>query len=264
MQETRIVVLGDVFGDTGRKTLAKSMPEIIEKYQPDWIIANGENISGGNGISKKHANFLLQIGVDVITTGNHLFARNDWQEVTASVKNILRPHNMLPDNFPSKGIKRFSKEGKQDIQVMNLCGRVFMEPCFCPFQTFDRLFAELDSSVPLIVDFHAEATSEKQAFGWHAAGRASAVYGTHTHVQTSDARIITSNGRNTAFITDIGMTGSRDGIIGVDRDTIIDRFLSGYSDRFTAGDLPGKAEGAFFLIDGSGAVQIESFRFFAF
>ncbi len=155
---------------------------------------------------------------------------------------VLRPHNIVAADY-GIGCRVFCKPGVGNLAVMNLAGRVFMDAAFCPFAAFDRLFSDLPSEVPLVVDFHAEATSEKLAFFWHVNGRAAVAYGTHTHVQTSDDRILPHGG--TAVISDIGMTGAVDGVIGVDRNTVTGRFINGFSDKFLCAQAPGKVEGLF-------------------
>ncbi|MDD2997733.1 MAG: TIGR00282 family metallophosphoesterase [Candidatus Riflebacteria bacterium] len=255
----KILMIGDIYGKTGRETLERQLPVLINRYHPDWIIANGENVTAGNGLSAKHAHGLKKCGVDVITSGNHIFARLDWLEVLKNHDYILRPHNMAAESAPGVGCRVFKKENLAPIAVVNLAGRVFMDAAECPFKVFDRLFASLPDEIVVIVDFHAEATSEKLAFFWYVNGRATIAVGTHTHVQTSDERILPNGG--TAVITDLGMTGANDGIIGVDRDTVTGRFVTGFSDKFLCAPGPGKIEGMF--VDtgpGHRAVAVERFR----
>lgn len=255
----KIVMIGDIYGKTGRDTLTRLLPGLIERFQPDWVIANGENTTAGNGLSAKHAQSIKNCGVDIITTGNHIFARLDWPEVLEKNQFILRPHNLVASSAPGSGCRIFNKGSLPPVAIMNIAGRVFMEQAECPFKTFDELYATLPEKTVVIVDFHAEATSEKLAFFWYVNGRASIAAGTHTHVQTSDERILPGGG--TAVITDLGMTGSRDGIIGVDRETITGRFIRGYSEKFVCAPSPGKLEGFFVeLGEGGRAVAIERFR----
>lgn len=235
------------------------LPGIISRYKPDWVIANGENTTAGNGLSAKHAQFIKNCGVDIITTGNHIFARLDWPEVLQKQSFILRPHNLIAETAMGSGCRVFTKAGAEDLAVINIAGRVFMEEAECPFATFDRLFATLPEGIRVAVDFHAEATSEKLAFFWYVNGRASVVVGTHTHVQTSDEQILP--GGKTAALTDLGMVGARDGIIGVDRETITGRFIRGYSDKFLCAPGPGKLEGLFVDLTEDGQVaSVERFR----
>jgi metallophosphoesterase (TIGR00282 family) len=242
----KIVMIGDIYGKTGRDALQRLLPGLMERLKPDWVIANGENVTAGNGISAKHANFIRECGVDVVTTGNHVFSRLDWPELVDKNEFILRPDNVTALKAGC-GLRVFKKAGICSLAVMNLAGRVFLEAAECPFTAFDALYREVPPDVTLVVDFHAEATSEKLAFFWHVNGRATVVFGTHTHVQTSDERILPNGG--TAVITDIGMTGAVDGVIGVDRHTVVGRFISGFSDKFLCAPGPGKIEGLFVEID---------------
>ena len=254
----KLLMLGDIYGKTGRESIASLIPELKKIYEPDWIIANGENTTAGNGLSAKHAKFLKEAGIDVITTGNHIFCRADWPDVLANHDYILRPHNMLKEGDCGTGCRIFTKKDKPSIAVINLAGRVFMETCSCPFETFDKLYKTLPSDIPLIVDFHGEATSEKLALFWYVNGRASIAYGTHTHVQTSDNRILPNGG--TGVVTDLGMSGAVDGIIGVDRQTVVGRFLTGYSEKFLCAQGQGKVEGLFAELDGKFPVKLELVR----
>ncbi|HNX74517.1 MAG TPA: TIGR00282 family metallophosphoesterase [Candidatus Rifleibacterium sp.] len=256
----KILMIGDIYGKTGRDALQNLLPELQARYQPDWVIANGENVTAGNGLSAKHANFIKACGVDIITTGNHIFSRPEWPELLTRNDFILRPHNITAATVGS-GVRVFHKPKVGDLAVINLAGRVFMDHADCPFAIFDQLHAGLPGSMPLVVDLHAEATSEKLAFFWHVNGRATVAYGTHTHVQTSDERLLPDG--NTAVITDIGMTGAVDGVIGVDRHTVTGRFISGFSDKFLCAPPPGKVEGIVVESDEKGrATSIERFRLF--
>jgi metallophosphoesterase (TIGR00282 family) len=254
----KIVCVGDVYGKTGRVALQNHLQTVKAKYSPDWLIVNGENITAGNGISQKHYNFIMNLGVDIITTGNHTFARNDWRAVVKN-KNILKPHNLLKDSTSGIGWGVFSKNGVKDIAVINLAGRVFMEPACCPFSCFDEIYAQLPQNIPVLVDFHAEATSEKIAFFWHVNKRATLAFGTHTHVQTSDEAILA--GGQTACITDLGMTGAVNGIIGVDKEVVLERFKQGYSEKFLCANGPSKLEGIFVeLAEDNTPLAIERIR----
>jgi metallophosphoesterase (TIGR00282 family) len=238
----KIVCVGDVYGKTGRHALQKHLQTLKDKYSPHWIIVNGENITAGNGVSQKHYNFMMNLGIDIITTGNHTFARNDWRDVVQN-PNILRPHNILPEVPCGTGWRLFNKDGVKGVAVVNLAGRVFMDPAYCPFKCFDEIYLQLPKELPIIVDFHGEATSEKLAFFWYVNKRASLVFGTHTHVQTSDEMILP--GEKTACITDLGMTGAVDGVIGVNKEVVIGRFKQGYSDKFLCANGDSKLEGIF-------------------
>lgn len=236
----KLLFIGDIYGKVGRHALENGLPILIKKHNPNWIIVNGENTTSGNGLSPKHARKIKQLGVDIITTGNHLFARKDWQDLLEKHEFILRPHNIGGDKFQGSGFKIFEKENTGKIAVINIAGRVFMERAHCPFKTVTSMLERLKEKMPVFVDFHAEATSEKLALFWYLNGKVTAAVGTHTHVQTSDERILPEG---TATITDLGMTGPRDGIIGVNKKTIIKRFTKGYSDRFACEHGIGKIEG---------------------
>ncbi|PKL49887.1 MAG: TIGR00282 family metallophosphoesterase [Candidatus Riflebacteria bacterium HGW-Riflebacteria-2] len=254
----KILFIGDIYGKTGRDTLKRQLPLLRQRYLPDWVIANGENVTAGNGLSERHARFLKDCGVDIVTTGNHIFSRIDWLELLQKHPYVLRPHNMVAETSVGTGCRVFHGQNSS-LCVINLAGRVFMEASTCPFASFDRLIREVPAGVPVVVDFHAEATSEKQAFFWYLNGRVAAVVSTHTHVQTSDERILP--GGKTAVITDIGMTGALNGIIGVDRDTVVGRFLTGYSEKFLCATGTGKIEGVVVEVGGEGfASGIERFR----
>ena len=254
----KILMLGDIYGKTGREAIISLLPKLKEIYNPDWIIANGENTTAGNGLSAKHAKSLKEAGIDIITTGNHIFSRADWPDVLSSHDYILRPHNMANENDAGTGCRVFTKKDKGSIAVINLAGRVFMDNCSCPFETFDKLYNTISQDIPLIVDFHGEATSEKLAFFWYVNSRASIAYGTHTHVQTSDLRILPNGG--TGVLTDLGMTGAINGIIGVDKNTVVGRFLTGYSEKFLCAKGPGKVEGLFAELEGKFPKKLELIR----
>jgi metallophosphoesterase (TIGR00282 family) len=192
------------------------------------VIANGENVAGGLGITKRTALKLLDSGIDVLTTGNHVYRHRDVYPFLDESDRIVRPANYLESN-PGRGHTIVEKEGLR-WAVVNLSGNVFMQAAYSPFHVVDRLLARLrDEADVVVVDLHAETTSEKVAMGWHLDGQATVVVGTHTHVQTADARVLP---QGTAYITDVGMTGPHDSVIGVDRAAIIQRFLSGRPQRF--------------------------------
>jgi metallophosphoesterase (TIGR00282 family) len=231
-----ILFLGDVIGRPGRKILEKYLRPVVKKHSPSLIIANGENAAGGLGITEKVGQELLR-DIDVLTSGNHIFDKKEGLDYLAREPRVLRPANYPPQN-PGKGTYLFEGGGKK-IGILNLQGRVFMEPIDCPFRTADEELTKLRDSTPVIVvDFHAEATSEKQAMGWYLDGKVSAVIGTHTHVPTADERILP---QGTAFITDVGMVGGYNSVIGIRRDQALKKFLTARPQRFE----PGK-EGAFF------------------
>lgn len=227
-----ILFVGDIVGRPGRNYLSGNLEKIIKKHNIDFVIANGENSAGGVGITKKTYDELLEMGVDVITLGNHSWAKKEIFEFIEEADRLVRPAN-YPKGTPGKGYRIVEKAGKR-IAVVNLCGRVYMDCIECPFRTIDEILEELKGKADIIaVDFHGEATSEKLAMGWYLAGRVQAVLGTHTHVQTSDERILPGG---TAYITDTGMTGPRDSILGVEKDIVIKKFISGMPARFEVSD----------------------------
>ncbi|MGZ5423634.1 MAG: TIGR00282 family metallophosphoesterase [Candidatus Aminicenantales bacterium] len=214
--------LGDIIGRPGRRALEKFLPGLIKKYAPSMIIANGENSAGGSGITEEIGKDLF-MHVDVLTSGNHIWDKKDALPYLEREPRLLRPANYPPVN-PG----RFSYVFQ--AAVLNLQGRVFMEPLDCPFKRADEEVAALRAVTPIIiVDFHAEATSEKQALGWHLDGRVSAVIGTHTHVPTSDERVLP---QGTAYISDAGMAGGRNAVIGISREQALARFLTSRPQRF--------------------------------
>ena len=216
-----VLFIGDIVGNPGRKAVKEVLPAIKKEYSIDFCIANGENAAGGSGITYVVAQELYKFGIDVITMGNHTWSKKEVTNFIDSDTKIVRPAN-YPQELPGKG-STIVHGSKGQIGVINLMGRVYMDSMDCPFRTADREISYLKSFVKVvIVDIHAEATSEKQALAWYLDGRVSSVFGTHTHVQTSDERILPFG---TGYITDVGMTGPYEGILGVDRDIIIEKFL---------------------------------------
>jgi 2',3'-cyclic-nucleotide 2'-phosphodiesterase len=214
----KILAIGDIVGRPGRQIVHKLLGGLRKQYGIDLVIANGENAAGGFGLSVSTANELLGNNADVLTSGNHIWAQKDILPYLDSDMPILRPLN-YPTGVPGRG---YLVTGK--VLVVNLIGRTFMSAVDCPFRAMDKLLAELKPKPPIIVvDFHAEATSEKVALGRYLDGRVSAVLGTHTHVGTIDSQILPGG---TAYVTDIGMTGPSDSIIGDDADAVIRRFLT--------------------------------------
>lgn len=223
-----ILFIGDVVGRPGRNHLSKNLSSLIKEHEIDFTIINGENSAGGVGITKSTYDELLGMGADVITLGNHAWAKKEVFDFIEEADRLVRPAN-YPKGTPGKGYQIVEKSGKR-IAVLNLCGRVYMDCMECPFRTADDILETIkDKADIIIVDFHAEATSEKLAMGWYLDGRVKAVLGTHTHVQTSDERILPGG---TAYITDVGMTGPKDSILGVDRDIVIRKFVTGMPARF--------------------------------
>jgi metallophosphoesterase (TIGR00282 family) len=222
-----ILVIGDVIGRPGRRAVAKLMPGIIEKYGVDLVVANAENIAGGIGVTIATAQELLDAGVNVLTSGNHVWAEREIIPHLDGDLPLLRPLN-YPPGVPGRG---YLVAGQ--TMVVNLIGRTFMGNFDCPFRAMDRLLGELETQPPvIIVDFHAEATSEKVALGRYLDGRVSAVLGTHTHVGTTDAQLLP---RGTAYVTDIGMTGPIDSVIGDDIEAVTRRFLTMIPHRLSVG-----------------------------
>ena len=217
----KFLFLGDIVGKPGRDAVLSLLPSLAEEYAPDIVIANAENIAGGWGITPHIAHCLLTGGVDVVTMGNHTWAKDDGLTVIDSEPRLLRPLN-YPPGTPGRGAGLFRTKDGVLVGVANIMGRVFMEPLDCPFRAADDFLATFRAQTHvLFIDFHAETTSEKVAFGYHCDGRASVVAGTHTHVATADERILPGG---TAYITDVGMCGPRDSIIGMDVDVILSRF----------------------------------------
>ncbi len=229
----KILFLGDVFAKIGRKLVASELPKLKQKYAPDITIINGENAAGGLGIDKPIASELFKAGADVITSGNHIWNKREGVNYLKETKDpILRPYN-YPPGAPGKGYLIWDLPNGKKIAVVNMIGRVFMGDILdCPFQAIDSLLkSEIAGVDYCFIDFHAEATSEKVAFGFYVDGRVTAVVGTHTHVQTADERILPGG---TAHITDVGMCGPYNSVIGVKTEKIIDRFISGLPMRFDA------------------------------
>lgn len=225
----KVAVIGDVVGRAGRRALKLWLEEEGKEF--DLIIANGENAAGGFGLTEKVVKKLLSYGVNVITGGNHTF---DKKEIFQFIENypILRPAN-YPEGTPGRGYLTVDVKGKK-VLIVNLMGRVFMECLESPFKVFDSIVEREDFDL-LIVDFHAEASSEKQAFGFYADGRATVVYGTHTHVQTADLRLLP---KGTLYITDVGMCGALNSIIGMEVKEGLDRFLKQLPTRFKVPEKP--------------------------
>jgi metallophosphoesterase (TIGR00282 family) len=223
----RILAIGDIIGKPGRKAVKEILPSLCDEHSIDLIIGNGENAAGGLGLTPNTAEELFDSGIDVITTGNHIWAYNEIIPYLDSELALLRPLNYPPMN-PGRGYLL-----KNDVLIVNLVGRVFMGHVDCPFRAMDQLLAEFkNKSIPIIVDFHAEATSEKVAMGRYLDGRVSAVLGTHTHVGTTDAHILPGG---TAYVTDIGMVGPIDSVIGDEPDSVIKRFLTQIPSRLSVG-----------------------------
>lgn len=244
----KILFLGDIVGRPGRRMVKERLGRLRESLGIDLVFANGENSSGGLGLSVKSARELLNLGVDVLTSGNHVWKFKDVGSLLRSEPRVLRPAN-YPPGAPGVGVGVYEFKGLPPVAVLNIQGRTFMPPVDCPFRVVDALLAELSDEVLVrVVDFHAEATSEKISMGWHLDGRVSVLVGTHTHVQTSDARVLPGG---TGYITDLGMCGPRDGCLGMKQGPIVQRFLNGLPAKFEVAGGVTILQGALFDIDES-------------
>jgi metallophosphoesterase (TIGR00282 family) len=224
-----ILFIGDIVGKPGRQAISRELHRLVDRYKADVVIANGENASGGFGITAESAKELFVCGIHLFTSGNHIWDKKEALEYLKKDERVLRPAN-YPEGTPGKGSGVISTPGGVRVGVINLEGRVFMNNLECPFRTADREIAALSEVTKvIIVDFHAEATSEKTSLGWYLDGRVSAVVGTHTHVQTADERLLTEG---TAYISDVGMTGAFDSVIGVRKEEPIQKFLTQLPSKF--------------------------------
>jgi len=222
------MIIGDVVGSPGREALKRCVALLREQHQIHACIANGENAAGGFGLTAQTAEEMFASGIDFITGGNHIFDKRDFGEYLESSNRVIRPAN-YPPAVPGRGAGTFAADGVT-VGVLNLMGRTFMPPTDDPFRCADAMVSDLRRRTPVIVvDLHAEATSEKVAMGRYLDGRVSCVVGTHTHVQTADEQIFPGG---TAYISDLGMTGPMDGVIGMEQGAVLDRFLTGLSERF--------------------------------
>ena len=246
----KVLIIGDVMGKPGRD----AMKEFLDKKKNDYdfVIVNGENAAAGFGITPKIADEFFELGVDVITSGNHIWDKKELYPYLDENRNILRPLN-YPKGVPGFGYT-IKENGKgEKIAVINIQGRVFMPEVDSPFQRIEEAIEEIKKETKnIIVDFHAEATSEKLAMGWYLDGRVSAVYGTHTHVQTADERILE---KGTGFINDVGMTGSHDSIIGMTIETVLPKFLTSLPSRFEVATGNVKVNGIELHIDKEGSCK---------
>jgi metallophosphoesterase (TIGR00282 family) len=218
----KILFIGDIVGRPGRRAVRELLPGIVEEHRIDFVIANCENAAAGLGVTADVLEELYGVGIDILTSGNHIWDKKEVMEIADDCERLLRPAN-YPDGAPGQGSLVMLTRGGVDIGVINLAGRVFMHPLDCPFRTADREIDKMKKKArTILVDMHAEATSEKIAMGWYLEGRVTAVLGTHTHVQTADERILPGG---TAYITDVGMTGPFDSVIGIRKEAILKRFL---------------------------------------
>jgi metallophosphoesterase (TIGR00282 family) len=225
----KILFIGDIIGKPGRQALSRELDRLVDRHSVDLVIANGENAAGGFGLTTDTAKELFDLGVHCLTSGNHIWDKKEQVPLVLADRRCLRPAN-YPAGVPGLGSVVLTTPGGIKVGVLNLEGRVFMKYLECPFRSADREIELLRHETPvIIVDFHAEATSEKSALGWYLDGRVSAVIGTHTHVQTADERILP---QGTAYMTDAGMTGSFDSVIGIGKEDAIHKFLTQLPTKF--------------------------------
>ena len=226
-RDVRLLFVGDLVGGIGRRTLLDCLPLLRKRFQPTFVVVNGENVAGGLGITPKVADGLFAAGVDAITLGNHAYHRREIYPYLDSGKPIVRPYNYLKTQ-PGRGACVVEKDGVR-LGVVNLSGNLFLRAGYSAFTEVENALGELEGADHILVDMHAEATSEKVAMGWHLDGRVTAVVGTHTHIPTADARVLPGG---TAYITDVGMTGPRGGVIGVKREQAIESLRTQMPVRF--------------------------------
>ena len=242
----KILFIGDIVGSPGREAIKKLLPGLIKGDSLDFVVANAENVAGGSGITLKTAEDLFASGVDVLTSGDHIWKRSEIFELLNTEGRILRPLN-FPSTSPGKGSSVFKTKTGKNVGVINVNGRVFMDPLECPFKTSLQAAEELSKETNIIiVDMHAEATSEKVALGWYLDGKVSAVLGTHTHIQTADEKILP---KGTAYITDAGMTGPYDSVIGRKVEDVLQRFLTLLPTRFEVAENNIQLHGVLLNID---------------
>ncbi len=244
----KLLFVGDVVGRLGRQTLAALLPGLRDRHQPDFVVVNGENAAGGVGITERTARELLELGADAITLGNHAYRHAEVYDFLDREQRIVRPAN-YPKGSPGRGVTVVERDGMR-LGVVNLSGSLFVEAARSAFPEADVALGELRGRADhVLVDLHAEATSEKVAMGWHLDGRVTACLGTHTHVPTSDARVLPGG---TAYCTDVGMTGPRGGVIGVKRELALKRFLTMTQVRFETSEEDPWLNGVLVEADGNG------------
>ncbi len=240
-----VICVGDVFGEPGRRAVQMLLPKLKKQHEADLAVVNVENSASGFGVTPLIARTFLEQGVDVMTSGNHIWDKKEIIEYIGKENLLLRPAN-YPPGTPGAG-SIVIKAGPHKVAVLNLMGRVFLPQLDCPFRKADEELERLRAETSIIVvDMHAEATSESQAMGWHLDGRVSVVVGTHRHVQTADERLLP---KGTAYITDLGLTGPTDSVIGVEPELALARFLSGMPNRFEPAKGPAMLQGAVIRID---------------
>jgi len=239
----RILFIGDIIGQPGRQMVARHLKSLVAEHGAEMVLANAENAAGGFGITPSIGEELFALGIDLLTSGNHVWDKKEAEGYLAKESRLLRPAN-YPEEAPGTGVHILQKDGRM-LGVLNIQGRAFLPSIDCPFKTADREIAQLRQVTDtILVDLHAEATAEKQAFAWYLDGRVSAVVGTHTHVQTADERILPGW---TAYITDVGMTGPRNSVIGIRPEEAIRKFITQMPRKFTL--APGPAQLCAVVVD---------------
>lgn len=245
----KVLFIGDIVGRPGRRMIKACLADIIQAEAVDLVIANGENSAGGFGITLEVCHELLTAGIDLITLGNHTWDNREAVKVLEQEHRVIRPAN-YPDGTPGEGFHIVETARGDLVGVINLLGQVFLEPLSCPFQTADFCINWIKKKTPyIIVDIHAEATSEKMALGWYLDGRVSAVIGTHTHIATADERILS---KGTGYISDAGMTGPRDSVLGIDPELVITKFLTKRPVKFELATGPIQFNGVILEFDKAG------------
>lgn len=247
-----VLIIGDICGKPGRQAAMQYIPELKAEYNIDLAIANGENTAGGVGITQKILHEIYGYGVDIVTSGNHIWDKREIFDFIEDEPHLIRPAN-YPPGAPGQGYCILTLQGKK-VGVVNLSGRSFMPSMDCPFRKIDEILLALEHKCDyIILDFHAETTSEKMAMGWYLDGRVTCVVGTHTHIQTADERILP---KGTAYITDLGMVGPWNSVLGVDKDLILKKFITGLPVKFDLAAGPNVFCGIILKIDDQiGVVQ---------
>jgi len=247
-----LLFLGDIVGSPGRRAVEELLDRVVDRHFIDLVVGNAENASGGIGITPPVADQLLNMGMDLLTSGNHIWKHKDIIPYLEDTDRLIRPAN-YPPGTPGRGYMLLETALGEKVAVINLEGRVFMNPLECPFRTVDGVLSQLPSEVKVIlVDMHAEATSEKLAMGWYLDGRVSAVVGTHTHVQTADERVLP---QGTGYITDVGMTGPLNSVIGMKTEVILERFLTQRPQPFKVASQNIQIQGVVLKFDDQGRCQ---------
>jgi len=245
MMNLNLLVIGDIVGRPGRQAVRDLLPDLVRQYNIEFIIANAENASGGRGLTREVMQELLGAGIDVLTMGNHVWDNKEIFNFIDDQPRIIRPAN-YPQPCPGQGYHVYQAGFNLKIAVINVSGRVYMPALDCPFRTVDQILSNLPDVDCIIIDIHAEATSEKQAFAYYFDGRATAVLGTHTHIQTADERILPEG---TAYITDLGMTGPIESVLGMERQIVIQKFLTQRPVRFEVAKGPSQLQGVVLELD---------------